>query len=221
MRVDKKSRGDRLRFVVLEALARPAILEAPDPALLTAAYAEIAARAHRTRIGSHREHACPGPQRAEPRSARAAGARGLRRRPRTTTWWRRADAGVSELGLDVEVRQTDDEAELVGWLHEAADAGRRRAQPGGVHALLLRAAGRLRPARRTARRGAHLSNPAGREEFRHTSVIAPRRHGHDRRLRRRLLPAGAAGRRHLGRCLRPGFGRSSSRRADRSSSRRR
>ena len=25
-------------------------------------------------------------------------------------------------GLDVEVRQTDDEAELVGWLHEAADA---------------------------------------------------------------------------------------------------
>ena len=44
MKVDKKSRGDRLRFVILEALARPAMLEAPDPALLTAAYAEIAAR---------------------------------------------------------------------------------------------------------------------------------------------------------------------------------
>jgi 3-dehydroquinate synthase len=41
MKVDKKSRGDRLRFVVLEGLARPAILEAPDPALLTAAYAEV------------------------------------------------------------------------------------------------------------------------------------------------------------------------------------
>ena len=27
-----------------------------------------------------------------------------------------------ELGLDVEVRQTDEEAQLVGWLHEAADA---------------------------------------------------------------------------------------------------
>lgn len=27
----------------------------------------------------------------------------------------------AELGLDVEVRQTDDEAELVHWLHEAAD----------------------------------------------------------------------------------------------------
>ena len=41
MKVDKKSRGDQLRFVVLEALARPGILAAPDPALLTAAYAEI------------------------------------------------------------------------------------------------------------------------------------------------------------------------------------
>jgi len=41
MRVDKKARGDQLRFVVLDGLARPAILEAPDSALLTAAYAEI------------------------------------------------------------------------------------------------------------------------------------------------------------------------------------
>ncbi len=41
MRLDKKSRGDRLRFVVLEDIARPAILEAPDPQLLTAAYGEV------------------------------------------------------------------------------------------------------------------------------------------------------------------------------------
>jgi 3-dehydroquinate synthase len=41
MKVDKKSRGDTLRFVVLDALARPGILTAPDPALLTAAFAEI------------------------------------------------------------------------------------------------------------------------------------------------------------------------------------
>ena len=32
-------------------------------------------------------------------------------------------ADGAALGLEVEVRQTDDEAELVGWLHEAADAG--------------------------------------------------------------------------------------------------
>jgi len=41
MRVDKKSRGDQLRFVVLDALARPGILTAPDPQLLTAAFAEV------------------------------------------------------------------------------------------------------------------------------------------------------------------------------------
>ncbi|MGH3459083.1 3-dehydroquinate synthase [Aeromicrobium sp.] len=41
MRLDKKTRGDQLRFVVLNGLAAPSILAAPDPALLTAAYAEI------------------------------------------------------------------------------------------------------------------------------------------------------------------------------------
>jgi 3-dehydroquinate synthase len=41
MRRDKKSRGDLLRFVVLEDIARPVRLEGPDPALLEAAYATI------------------------------------------------------------------------------------------------------------------------------------------------------------------------------------
>ncbi len=41
MRLDKKSRGDRLRFVALHDVARPAILESPDPALLEAAYAKV------------------------------------------------------------------------------------------------------------------------------------------------------------------------------------
>lgn len=41
MKVDKKSRGDQLRFVVLDGLAKPAVMTAPDPALLTAAYAEV------------------------------------------------------------------------------------------------------------------------------------------------------------------------------------
>ena len=41
MQVDKKTRGSRLRFVVLDGLARPGRLEGPDPALLTAAYAEV------------------------------------------------------------------------------------------------------------------------------------------------------------------------------------
>jgi 3-dehydroquinate synthase len=41
MQVDKKTRGDRLRFVVLDEVARPAMLEAPDPSLLVAAYSAI------------------------------------------------------------------------------------------------------------------------------------------------------------------------------------
>jgi 3-dehydroquinate synthase len=45
MRRDKKSRGDLLRFVVLDDVARPTRLEGPDPTLLAAAYAEISADA--------------------------------------------------------------------------------------------------------------------------------------------------------------------------------
>ena len=38
MRVDKKSRGSQLRFVVLDGLARPAILADPDERALRSAY---------------------------------------------------------------------------------------------------------------------------------------------------------------------------------------
>ena len=41
MALDKKTRGSLLRFIVLERLARPALLEGPDPSLLLAAYGEI------------------------------------------------------------------------------------------------------------------------------------------------------------------------------------
>jgi len=41
MRRDKKTRGDLLRFVVLDDVAKPVRLEGPDPALLAAAYAEV------------------------------------------------------------------------------------------------------------------------------------------------------------------------------------
>ncbi|MEU1278407.1 3-dehydroquinate synthase [Streptomyces sp. NPDC005805] len=43
MRVDKKSRGNLLRFIVLDGLARPTVLEGPDPAVLLAAYGEVSA----------------------------------------------------------------------------------------------------------------------------------------------------------------------------------
>ncbi|MDQ2836557.1 MAG: 3-dehydroquinate synthase [Actinomycetota bacterium] len=41
MKVDKKARGNRLRFVLLDGLARPVTVDDPDPALLAAAYAEV------------------------------------------------------------------------------------------------------------------------------------------------------------------------------------
>jgi 3-dehydroquinate synthase len=41
MRIDKKARGSQLRFVVLDDLARPAVLAGPADDDLRAAYAAI------------------------------------------------------------------------------------------------------------------------------------------------------------------------------------
>jgi len=77
-----------------------------------------------------------------------------------------------ELGLRVEVRQTDDEAELIGWIHQAAD-GRTPVvlNPAAFthYSYALRDALAMRTAPVVE---VHLSNPAAREEFRHTSVVA-------------------------------------------------
>ncbi len=76
------------------------------------------------------------------------------------------------LGLEVEVRQTDDEATLVHWLHEAADG----AVPVVINpAAFTHYSYALRDA--CAQRTAplvevHLSNPHAREDFRHTSVVS-------------------------------------------------
>lgn len=77
-----------------------------------------------------------------------------------------------DLGLDVEVRQTDGESELVGWLHEAADQGIPVILNAGAFTHYSYA---LRDALAQVKAPTvevHLSNPAAREEFRHTSVIA-------------------------------------------------
>jgi 3-dehydroquinate dehydratase II len=82
-----------------------------------------------------------------------------------------AQAG-RELDLDVEVRQTDDEATLIGWLHEAADAKIPVVlNPAAFthYSYALRDAIAMRTAPLIE---VHITNPAAREEFRHTSVVA-------------------------------------------------
>jgi 3-dehydroquinate dehydratase II len=81
-------------------------------------------------------------------------------------------AAGRELGLDVEVRQTDDEAELIGWIHQAADDRTPVVlNPAAFthYSYALRDALAMRTAPLVE---VHLSNPAAREEFRHTSVVA-------------------------------------------------
>jgi 3-dehydroquinate dehydratase-2 len=77
-----------------------------------------------------------------------------------------------ELGLDVEVRQTDDESELIGWVHEAADGHIPVVlNPAAFthYSYALRDALAMRTAPLVE---VHISNPAARETFRHTSVVA-------------------------------------------------
>jgi 3-dehydroquinate synthase len=43
MKLDKKSRGGSIRFVILDRLAQPVTIDSPDPAVLLAAYSEVSA----------------------------------------------------------------------------------------------------------------------------------------------------------------------------------
>lgn len=81
----------------------------------------------------------------------------------------------ADLGLDVDVRQSDDEAELVSWLHEATDV---RADVVLNPAAFTHYSYALRDACAQVTGAGlrlvevHLSNPAARETFRHTSVVS-------------------------------------------------
>ncbi|MGB7979389.1 MAG: type II 3-dehydroquinate dehydratase [Candidatus Nanopelagicales bacterium] len=78
----------------------------------------------------------------------------------------------AQLGLDVDVRQTDSESELIGWLHQAADERIPVVlNPAAFthYSYALRDAAALRTAPLVE---VHLSNPHAREEFRHVSVIS-------------------------------------------------
>jgi 3-dehydroquinate dehydratase-2 len=79
---------------------------------------------------------------------------------------------AAELGVEVEVRQTNHEGEMVEWLHEAADAGRPVVLNGAAwthYSIALRDACAQLTAPLVE---VHISNIHQREEFRHHSVVS-------------------------------------------------
>ncbi|MGH2685688.1 MAG: type II 3-dehydroquinate dehydratase [Actinomycetota bacterium] len=85
---------------------------------------------------------------------------------------RRIAERASELGVDVTVRQSNLEGELVTWIQEADGAADAVIlNPGGYSHTSVAIRDAI-AAVRVPVLEVHLSNPASREEFRHTDVVA-------------------------------------------------
>jgi len=77
-----------------------------------------------------------------------------------------------ELGLTVQVRQTDHEGDMLGWLHEAADTGTPVVLNAGAwthYSVAVRDACAMLTAPLIE---VHISNVHAREEFRHHSFLS-------------------------------------------------
>ena len=82
------------------------------------------------------------------------------------------ESTAASAGMQADVRQSNDEATIIGWLHEAADAKLPVIfNPAAFthYSYAIRDAAELLKAPLIE---VHLSNPMAREEFRHTSVIS-------------------------------------------------
>jgi 3-dehydroquinate dehydratase-2 len=78
--------------------------------------------------------------------------------------------------VEIDIRQTDDEATLIGWLHEAVDTRTPVIMNPAAfthYSYALRDAAALVTKAGILLLEVHLSNPHAREEFRHQSVISP------------------------------------------------
>jgi 3-dehydroquinate dehydratase II len=83
--------------------------------------------------------------------------------------------GSAPAGTTIDLRQTNDEAELIGWLYEAVDsASPVILNPAAFthYSYALRDAAALVTKAGLTLIEVHISNPHAREEFRHTSVIS-------------------------------------------------
>ena len=78
----------------------------------------------------------------------------------------------AELGLDVDVRQTDIESELIGWLHDAADEGSPVILNAGAWTHTSVAVRDAASQLNAPLVEVHLSNVHARETFRHTSYLS-------------------------------------------------
>ena len=82
------------------------------------------------------------------------------------------ETNAAAAGMQADVRQSNDEATIIGWLHESADAN----LPVIINpAAFTHYSYAIRDAAETLKAPlieVHLSNPMAREEFRHTSVIS-------------------------------------------------
>ncbi|MBA4247534.1 MAG: type II 3-dehydroquinate dehydratase [Microbacterium sp.] len=87
----------------------------------------------------------------------------------------RTELSSAAEGVEIDLRQSNDEAELIGWLHDAADARTPVIlNPAAFthYSYALRDAVALVTEAGIPVIEVHLSNPHAREEFRHTSVIS-------------------------------------------------
>ena len=83
----------------------------------------------------------------------------------------------AEVGLEVEVRQSDDEAQIIKWLHDCADMTTPVIMNPAAfthYSIAIRDAAAMLTAPLIE---VHISNPHTREEFRHVSVISAVAHG--------------------------------------------
>ncbi len=87
----------------------------------------------------------------------------------------RVQSAAAAEGMTADVRQTNDEAEMVSWLHEAVDSGSQVIiNPAAFthYSYSLRDAAALVTKAGLKLIEVHISNPHSREKFRHNSVIS-------------------------------------------------